>query len=140
MSADTFSRMRASTHPDCVACGAANAIGLKLQFGRRDDGDVEATFSCDPGYTGYPGVLHGGIVALLLDSAMTNCLFAHGLSAYTAELKVRFHTPVHTGRPAKVRGHLLGRARRRLDLEAVIEQDGVSCAEAHAKFLEAPPA
>ena len=135
---DSYSQMRAATHPRCVACSSANAVGLHLEYKRSADGDVEAWFDCDPKYTGFPGVLHGGVVALLLDSAMTNCLFAHGLCAFTADLKVRFHAPVHTGRPARIRAHMVGRAKRRLELEAVIEQDGEPRAEARAKFLESP--
>ena len=38
---------------------------------------------------GFPESLHRGFVAVLLDSAMTNCMFAHGLVGVTGELKVR---------------------------------------------------
>ena len=40
---------------------------------------------------------------MLLDGAMTNCLFAHGQAAVTAELTVRYRHPVATQRPALLR-------------------------------------
>jgi len=30
---------------------------------------------------GYPGIVHGGIIATILDCAMTNCLLMKGISA-----------------------------------------------------------
>jgi acyl-coenzyme A thioesterase PaaI-like protein len=35
-------------------------------------------------------MLHGGVISSILDGTMTNCLFAHGTVAVTAELRVRF--------------------------------------------------
>ena len=41
----------------------------ELAFRARCGDAVEATFDCDPRYAGYDGILHGGIVASVLDSA-----------------------------------------------------------------------
>jgi len=98
--------VRRRHHPDCVVCGSRNARGLQLAFTRQADGSVSASFACDPAWMGYPGCLHGGVIAALLDGAMTNCLFAQEQVALTAELCVRYREAVVTGRPATVRAWL----------------------------------
>jgi uncharacterized protein (TIGR00369 family) len=96
---------------------------------------VEATFDCKADYEGYPNVVHGGIVALLLDSAMMNSLFAAGRVAMTAQLTVRYHAPVLTGRTARVRAQVRRSTGRLHLLEATIEQDNNAKVTATGKFL-----
>ena len=64
---------------------ACHESGLGLRFEPQADGSVAAYFACAPNYQGYPGRLHGGVVSMLLDAAMTNCLFARGIQAVTGE-------------------------------------------------------
>jgi len=123
-------------HPRCVVCSASNGHGLQLDFRLREDGTVRASFDCARAYEGYTGYLHGGVISALLDGAMTNCLFAHGYCAVTAELRVRFLAPVSTKRRALVRAwveqslpllHILG---------AQITQDNEVKAMATGKFMQ----
>lgn len=122
-------------HPACVACGASNPQGLRLQFAVRPDGSVSASFRCSDAFQSYPGTVHGGVVSALLDAAMTNLLFSMGVVAVTAELNVRFVAPVHPDRHAVVRASVARRARHGLHfLDAEIEQDARIVARASAKF------
>jgi acyl-coenzyme A thioesterase PaaI-like protein len=75
---EVHEEVRARAHPGCIACSPTNPGGLKLQFTLNADGSVSATRHCDPSFEGYPGYLHGGIIALIFDSVMVNCLFARG--------------------------------------------------------------
>jgi hypothetical protein len=75
-----------SEHAQCLFCGKQNPIGFKLAFHARGDGSVHAVFPCERPLQSYPETLHGGVIAALLDSAMTNCLFSKGVIAVTAEL------------------------------------------------------
>ena len=81
-------------HPACFACRPAMEGGLGLRFFPGPNGCVEARFACDGRYQGYPDRLHGGIVAMLLDAAMTHCLFAQQIRAFTAKLSLRYLHPV----------------------------------------------
>jgi acyl-coenzyme A thioesterase PaaI-like protein len=100
------------------------------------DGAVEASFPCQPVFTGYPGMLHGGIICSLLDGAMTNCLFAHGLVAVTVDLNVRFRHPVVVSRVATVRAWLASDRPPVHRLAAEVLQEGQVVATATARFLE----
>jgi len=133
--------VRVREHPHCLLCGAGDPLGLKLAFAVQADGSVLAEFGCPSCLAGYPGMVHGGVVAALLDAAMTNALFARGLVGVTAELTLRFLTPLRLDRPAQVRASLdAAPAHSLYCLEAELAQDGQRVARATAKFLrQAPP-
>jgi acyl-coenzyme A thioesterase PaaI-like protein len=128
---------RARLHPRCVVCGDRHPYGLGLAFLPSADGrTVEAVFDCRETVEGYAGLVHGGVVSMLLDGAMAHCLFHRGIIAHTGELTVRFRQAVLVGREARIRAwpersrgrvHLLG---------AELVQDARVKAVATAKFVE----
>jgi uncharacterized protein (TIGR00369 family) len=122
------------SHRTCVICGQDNDRGLHLQFQRSLDDSVSSTFRCDPVYQGYTDMLHGGVVAAVLDDAMTNCLFARAIVAVTAELTIRYLLPVRTGDDATVRAWVVKSSSRLQIVAAELVQDGEVRAKAHAKF------
>jgi uncharacterized protein (TIGR00369 family) len=132
----TLPILRQQSHPECFACARANGRGLGLEFHPAHDGAVEASFPCESIFAGYPGMLHGGIVCTLLDGAMTNCLFAHGLAAVTVDMNVRFRHPVAVSRPAAVRAWLQSEGSPVHHLAAEVRQDGQVVATATARFVE----
>lgn len=85
-------------HDTCIICGIKNPVGLKLQFEVLPDGSVRSEFMCKFIFEGYKEILHGGVIASLIDSAMTNCLFAHDILAFTAELTIKYKMPVRCGK------------------------------------------
>jgi acyl-coenzyme A thioesterase PaaI-like protein len=128
----------ASVHAACAVCGdqRRNPDSLGLTFTPQPDGSVVAHFVPARPQQGYPGLVHGGILCMLLDAAMTHCLFARGIRALTAELTVRFVAPAALGREMEVRGHLVAQRRRMSHLGATIHQDGQLVARATAAFLQ----
>ncbi len=128
--------LQSHLHSQCILCGADHPQGLRLAFNMCADGHVEAPFPCDRLYQGYTGVLHGGVIAALLDSAMTNCLFAHGRVAVTGTLSVRFVKPVLVSRPAVVSARLEEALPPLFHMEAELRQNGDLLAKATAKFME----
>ena len=53
----------------CFACGADNPIGLKLQFECEGD-DYVTRFLTAEEHSGWAGLVHGGLLATLLDEVM----------------------------------------------------------------------
>jgi acyl-coenzyme A thioesterase PaaI-like protein len=131
-----YRQLRNDSHPGCVVCCPSNVHGFGLEFHIVNGSSVEASFSCDKVFRGYPAMLHGGVVSTLLDGAMTNCLFAQGHIAVTVELSVRFRHPVATDNPAMVRAWITSSTRPVHDLAAELIQDGEIKATAKARFLE----
>ena len=127
--------LTAWNHAGCIACGSSNGEGLHLQYERCEDGGVITHFDCDRRYAGYSGVVHGGIVALLLDSAMTHGLFARDHKALTAELTVRFHEPVTVDERATICARVVKGVHRLYLAEAELMQNGYVKATGKAKFV-----
>jgi len=128
--------MRSQAHANCVICSPSNERGLGLEFTLSQDGGVKAAFGCDKTFQGYDNVLHGGVVASLLDGAMTNCMFVHGCIGVTAELNVRFRHPVVTGRTATVHAWITRSASPLYLVKAEVLQDSQLKATATGKFLD----
>ncbi len=87
-------------------------------------------------HQGYHGMVHGGVIAALADTAMTHCLFGHDICAFTAELLVRYRRPLETDKPAEVSTCIDDTSFGQLYLlTTTICQDGLVRAEATAKFF-----
>lgn len=113
-------------------------MGLKVDYRVNPDGSVEGCFTGGPLFQGYDGMLHGGIIASLLDGAMTNCIFARGRVAVTAELNVRYRAPVAAGEEVTIRAWVDQSHSRLHQLRSELAQDNVVKVIATAKFMEKP--
>jgi acyl-coenzyme A thioesterase PaaI-like protein len=130
--------VRGREHDCCFVCDPHNSRGFGLEFHACIDGSVTALFACAKAFHGYPCWLHGGVISSLLDGAMTNCLFARGIVAVTAELSTRFLSPVAVDRPARVRAWLEKSHPPLYVLQARLIQDGEILATTSGKFMERP--
>ena len=133
-----YTATRQRRHPDCWVCAPAKGAGLAIRFEADENGAVEGVFPCADEFTGYPGLLHGGVISSLLDGAMTNCLMALGTPGLTAKLEVRYLNPVLIEKEARVRAWL-EKSRGSLSiLNAELSQDGKVLASAVGKFMDYP--
>jgi uncharacterized protein (TIGR00369 family) len=129
--------LREQVHPDCCVCCRQGPLGLRVDYRQYGEGKVEAVVGCPDSWQGYPEWVHGGVVAALLDGAMTNCLFFRGIAAVTADLNVRYRHPLRTGKTARVVAGVKGELSPLFVMEASILQDGLTCATAVGKFISA---
>lgn len=132
---ESCTSLRARLHPHCVVCSPDHPCGLCLHFRAGADDTVVAEFELDQAVEGYVGWPHGGITSAVLDGAMTNWLFAHGLTGVTAELNVRFRHPIILEEPAKVMARLKTASHPLYELEACITQNGQLKARATGRFM-----
>ncbi len=123
-------------HSACIACGTRNGDSLGLRFVEEADGTVVGSFPCDGKYQGYPDRLHGGVIAMLADAAMTHCLFLRGISAVTGKLSLRFPHPVEVGLDATVRATVAKNSPPLFQLKAEIAQGGTLRVTAEGLFIE----
>ncbi|MFZ5626791.1 MAG: PaaI family thioesterase [Bacillota bacterium] len=121
----------------CFACGKQNPRGLHLEFTIEGE-EYVTTFTPGPVHQGYPGIMHGGIICTLLDEVMGRYLWKQGLTAPTAELRVRFRRPVPINEPLQVRGRVVNRRGRVIEMEAslILLRDQQVAATATGKFIQ----
>lgn len=94
---------------DCFVCGVKNPFGLHIQFFETEPGIVEADFSLPDTFQGYPGIIHGGVIAAILDEAAGRSHMGTGEQPrfmVTAKLELRYRKNVPVNQPL----HLVGRA------------------------------
>lgn len=120
----------------CFACGENNPIGLKLHYVYGEDG-VRARFTPERVYQGYPGLMHGGLVATLLDETMAHAVIAAVGLSVTGELRVRMRGGgVPIGQPLELRGWVTGQRGRLVQAAAEVRDGaGTVLAEGTGKFM-----
>ena len=131
-----FRSTQAEAHPFCFVCSGSNPMGLALRYAPQPDGSVSANFLGHCALEGYPGLLHGGVIAAMLDGAMTNCLFALGHRALTVELKVCYHAGVAAAEETLLRAWLEDDSHGLFQLRAELRQGGTVKASATGKFMK----
>ncbi len=92
----------------CFICGRDNPVGLKMSF--YDDGadTVQSVVTPADHFQGYPGVLHGGIVASILDEVVGRSVMSgdHHRFMMTVSMNVQYRHPVPTGQALTAIGHV----------------------------------
>ena len=79
----------------CFGCSQKNPIGLKLQFIENDEFIIAEWLPSDI-YQGYNNILHGGIIATLLDEIGAWCVSVKaGTACVTSEMNTKYFAPVY---------------------------------------------
>lgn len=124
----------------CFGCSPDNPIGLKMVF--EHDGDVcRSRFTPGPEHQSWNDVVHGGLLATMMDEAMGKWLWEHGITAMTAEMTIRYSAMVPVGVTLTIEGYMVSQKRKLIEMAAhIILPDGSVAVRAKAKFLEVIPA
>jgi len=89
----------------CFVCGRENPVGLKLEFYTISPGKVRSDLQLPVAYEGYPGTVHGGIIAAILDECGGRAqMTSPNRFMVTAQLNVRYRQPVPPETPLVVLG------------------------------------
>jgi uncharacterized protein (TIGR00369 family) len=122
----------------CFGCGPLNEEGLQMTF--LPEGEVSvADFEVPPRYQSWKGVVHGGIVALLLDEAVGWAAWHRGHPGVTGKLEVRYRQPLRIGEKVRLTGRVDSVRRTLVYATATIHRlsDGERVAEATATLMAA---
>jgi uncharacterized protein (TIGR00369 family) len=124
-------------------CGVQNPHGLHLTF--VDDGasTVRAEFSVPEQFNGYPGIVHGGIVATILDETSGRALLARGHELanlfVTLKMEIRYRRPTPTNTPLTAIGAIVKAGESRAVVHGEIRlPDGTVTAEAECVVARPP--
>jgi uncharacterized protein (TIGR00369 family) len=127
----------------CFICGLQNPIGLRMAiYNDPDNQQVVSTVSVPEQFQGYPGVVHGGIVATILDEVVGRATLLSGNDddlMVTVKIEVKYRQPTPTETPLTVAGRITQPGRRRARAHGEIRlPDGTITAEAEL-LLARPP-
>ena len=108
---ETLTPLAHSAQNRCFGCGTANPTGLRLEFMLAQDGTVVCLAAIPETFEGPRGFVHGGIIATLLDEAMSKAVRSHNLVAMTRHMEVDYKLPVPSARAHPARGPRLSSRR-----------------------------
>lgn len=123
----------------CFGCGPYNADGLRLVFTPGPDGSA-AEYTVEPKFQSWAGMMHGGMVALMLDEAVGWAAWHAGHPGVTGRLQVAFRRPLRLGERVRIVGHVEKIRRTLVYTNAFVESldDGGRIADATAILMATP--
>lgn len=121
----------------CFLCGRQNPVGLKITWvNDRATRQVRARVVVPEHFNGYPGVVHGGIVAAILDETAGRAVLLDGDAdnlMVTVKLEVRYRKPTPTGVPLTAVGWVIQQTETRARVAGELRlEDGAVTAECEA--------
>ena len=121
----------------CFCCGAKNPIGLKLEFETTSDGRMRTTWIPRKEHQGFKDIVHGGLVATVLDEVMVRLLYLRGIAAVTAGMEIKLLLPVRWGRPYRFEGWIVQDRGRAVitEAEAFLEETNERVASCRATCI-----
>ena len=106
----------------CFGCGADNKSGLCISWEVRGS-KTFAWFTPRREFQGWKGIVHGGILATLLDEAMTRLAWIARGGALTAEMTVRYLKPVRIDQKIRIEGEIVRENRKIVEMKAQLYVD-----------------
>ncbi|MFZ0661643.1 MAG: PaaI family thioesterase [Acidobacteriaceae bacterium] len=125
----------------CFGCGQSNRNGLRLKFFVDEEHTILCRVRLARRFEGPPGHAHGGIIATLLDEAMSKANRQFGVLAMTRQMEVEYLRPVPLGVPLLLTGRRVEESGRVHRCEArIANESGVVLARAKGLFIAVDPA
>jgi uncharacterized protein (TIGR00369 family) len=124
----------------CFGCGLDNSAGLQLEFFVDADLNVVCQVNLAARFAGPPGHAHGGIIATLLDEAMSKANRARNILAMTRHIAVDYIRPIPLATPLTLTAqHLEVHGRKHHCTARIADASGEILATGKAVFVEVPP-
>jgi uncharacterized protein (TIGR00369 family) len=106
----------------CFVCGLQNEFGLNASFYELENGNIAGVFIPDNNHQGYPGRLHGGLAATLIDETIGRAIMINEKNTWgvTVDLSIRFKKPIPIDEEVKVIAHITANHTRMYEGKAEI--------------------
>jgi acyl-coenzyme A thioesterase PaaI-like protein len=115
--------------------GRGNAVAPPVDITHDEFGSAYAELTLGAAYEGPPGMVHGGVSALLLDQIMGETASGFKRLTMTGTLTLRYRRPLPLG-PVRLEARIAGESGRKITVEARIGVPGEEAAvEATGLFL-----
>lgn len=121
----------------CFGCGPHNEVGLRLRFEREGE-TVTTRFTLPTGYDGPPGILHGGLQAMIADEiAGWTLVGLRERMGLTISMNVRYIRSLYLGREVVGVGKILSESDTMATLRVTLSQAGKTGCMAKLSFAMA---
>lgn len=124
----------------CFVCGMHNSFGLKSSFYELEDGQLLAIFQPADEHQGYPGRLHGGIAATILDETIGRAIMlTHGDNIWgvTVDFSMKLRKPVPIDGEIRVLARIVSEGTRSFQGEGeILLADGRVAVEGKGRYLK----
>ena len=128
-------QFQATHHSQCLFNrDPAIVPGLRFEFD--DFGVLRGEFKCNGYQQGYDQLVHGGVIAAIIDASMAQCLMGHGIIGYTADLAVRYRKPVKIRTATRLETSIMSVKRNLYALKCTLTQYETCFIEADGKFFK----
>ena len=125
----------------CFVCGRKNPRGLYMTFYDNGEDEVYAEYTVSEDYQGYPGIVHGGVQAAILDEIVGRVAMIedHHHFMMSVKLEVKYRHPVPTETPLRFVGRLVKlRGRLGQAVGEILLPDGTLATEAFMTLADVP--
>lgn len=124
----------------CFVCGIENSFGLKSRFYELENDELLAIFTPDLQHQGYPGRLHGGIAAAILDETIGRAImikYSQNIWGVTVDFSMRLKKPVPLDGQIRVLARITKDARKMFEGSGeILLADGTKAISATGKYLK----
>jgi len=107
----------------CFVCGKRNGDGLQLDFELVGEDGIRTEVTPPKRYQGWKDIVHGGIIATILDEVMVNAAYLRKIVAVSAKLEIKLRRPAAVGERLIFHGQILKQGAKTLDVKAWAEQE-----------------
>ncbi|MCM1367638.1 MAG: PaaI family thioesterase [Roseburia sp.] len=125
----------------CVICGMDNKAGVRAQFYNMEDGSVGGLFTFREEHQSYPGRVHGGMLATMIDELAGRVLWTDHPDqiGVTMDIAVKYKKPVPYDTQLKGRGFYTKKLSRAFSAKCqIMDMENNVLAEGEAKYLIMP--
>ncbi|MCF6178343.1 MAG: PaaI family thioesterase [Geopsychrobacter sp.] len=120
----------------CFVCGLDNPAGLQIQLKvDSQNSSASSQLSLDARFQGWQGVIHGGILATLLDEVAIYACRGQGEQFVTTGINVRYRKPVPVDCAIDLSAKVVEVRRKIYKVESRIEISGVLYAAAEVQVM-----
>lgn len=127
----------------CFICGMDNPIGLHAQFYNMEDGSVISPVTFREEHQSFPGRVHGGLIATMLDELGLRALWSvKGEEDFgvTMSMEVKFRKPVPYNEQVFGRGSLIKETSMFVIVKAeILDRSGKILSEGEVKYIKLAP-
>ncbi len=127
----------------CFLCGRQNEFGLKMEwYNNPGTNQIEGTVTVPEHFNGYPGIVHGGIIAAILDETAGRAVMLEGNFDnlfVTLKLDITYRNFTPTNTLLTVVGWIISKGNRSVKVAAELRlPDGTVTAECQAVVVRPP--